>query len=117
MEMKKTIASLQQTFESSSMATPQWNRHYMTFRTELKALLKKIFNITKFEMSKGHFYSSGFFQLPNGNIWYFSTSDVRWSDKNELLIRTAKDFKDYTGGSNQFARIDHLEEDLRRIVK
>ena len=40
-----------------------------------------------------------FFKLNNDRIYYFSLSDLRWS-KDSLLIRTAKDFKDYTGGSN-----------------
>jgi hypothetical protein len=74
------------------------------FRRE-KNRLSKIFRekgCTKFEMNYGFNYFSGFFTSPSGQIYYFSCSDVRYSGYDTLLIRTAKDYNDFTGGYNQF---------------
>ena len=65
---------------------------------------------TNLEMSYGFYYFSGFFTAPSGQIYYFSCSDVRHFGYDKLLIRTAKSYKDYTGGSNQWVGIS--KEDL-----
>ncbi len=58
----------------------------------------------KIEVSKpNHFDASGFF-THEGEIYYFSLSDLRWS-KSELFIRLADNYKDYTGGTNQYLKI------------
>lgn len=78
------------------------------FRRE-KNRLTKIFKekgCTNIQMNYGFYYFSGFFTSPSGQIYYFSASDVRHFDYNRLLIRTAKSYDDYTGGSNQFTNID-----------
>lgn len=59
---------------------------------------------TDFEYNKGYYYVSGFFKV-NDQHFYFSISDVRLFYDNNLLIRTAKDNKDYTGGSNNYVKI------------
>jgi len=92
-------------FESSSSKTPQFIDFARKFRSELKKELKKQ-DAENFKISVGHFYISGFFTL-KGQIFYFSLSDVRGSIMgNKLLIRTATDYKDYTGGSNHFFEIN-----------
>ena len=71
-----------------------------------KALKQADFNDIKF--SNGHYYFSGF-ATKNNKIIYFSIPDVRYgwsSDGLNLLIRTAKDYKDYTGGSNNYSFFD-----------
>jgi hypothetical protein len=35
-----------------------------------------------------------------------SCSDVRHFGYNKLLIRTARDYKDYSGGSNEYVGVD-----------
>jgi hypothetical protein len=78
------------------------------FRRE-KSRLTKIFKemgCTNIEMSYGFYYFSGFLTSKNGQIYYFSCSDVRHFDYNQLLIRTAKSYSDYTGGSNQYVKTD-----------
>ena len=95
---KKVLYLLNQEFESSSARTPQYLKFHRTFKREFKALLKPY--TKEIEIGKpNHFDISGFFKLNDDRIYYFSLSDLRWS-KDSLLIRTAKDFKDYTGGSN-----------------
>lgn len=78
------------------------------FRRE-KRRLSEIFKAkgcTNIEMSYGFYYFSGFFTSPTGQIYYFSCSDVRHFGYNKLLIRTAKNYSDYTGGMNQFCSIE-----------
>jgi hypothetical protein len=89
------------------------------FKKQFKKLLNDNFNITKIKISKpNHFDQSGFFELCDDNIYYFSIGDLRWN--KTFLIRTAKDFKDYTGGTNSYCSIDTFEEfmaDLNRIIQ
>ncbi len=61
--------------------------------------------------------SSAFFTVPQG-IYYLSISDLRHFPRTNILIRTARDYKDYTGGRNQFIRLGRESlEDLKNIVK
>lgn len=93
-------------FESSSRYTDQFKHFYNLFNREMRAFLKSV-GATKIDIYRIHFGASGFFTLGN-QVWYFSLGDVRW-DKS-FLIRTAKDYKDYTGGSNSFLPIDGEKE-------
>lgn len=101
-------------FESASHATPHWESFFKiargTFRKGLEGFS------TEVVINKGHFYFSGFFRDVYDNVWYFSISDVRSKDFN-LLIRTAKDFKDYTGGFNRFLKLDeNLFDNIQNMV-
>jgi hypothetical protein len=78
------------------------------FRKE-KNRLKKILEArgcTKIELDYGFYYFSGFFTSESGQIYYLSCSDVRHFGYDKLLIRTAKHYKDWTGGSNQYCGVD-----------
>jgi hypothetical protein len=72
-----------------------------SFNKELAKVSAKIVGYTT-----GHYYVSGFFETKNGNLYYFSISDVRYFDFGEMLYRTAEHLKDFTGGSNQYVTID-----------
>ena len=61
---------------------------------------------TNIKFDYGFYYFSGFFTSATGQVYYLSCSDVRHFGYNQLLIRTAKDYKDYTGGSNQYVNVD-----------
>lgn len=104
--MNKTLELLKTPFESSSQRTPEWMSFARTFRNEIKQELKRDLKITEFKFSIGHFYCSGFFKLPDNRIYYWSISDVRWFNDGNMLIRTAKGFDDYSGGSNNFIKIE-----------
>jgi hypothetical protein len=56
--------------------------------------------------NRGHFYVSGF--VKRGDKYaYFATRDVRDSRWHEaILVRTAKNEKDYVGGPNRYASWD-----------
>ncbi|MDP8218969.1 MAG: hypothetical protein P9M03_09615 [Candidatus Theseobacter exili] len=112
--MHKVATALKQEFMSSSGLTEQFSDFYKLFKRELTITLKKHFNIAEIRISRGHFYVSGFFQLTDGRIWYFSLGDVRWGD-GKLLIRRAKSFQDYTGGSNNFVDVADIAG-LKRVV-
>ena len=102
--MKKSLYLLSFNFESSSIRTEQYLEFHRVFKRELKEVLKPY--CKKIEIGKpNHFDISGFFELNDNRIYYFSLSDLRWS-KEKILIRTVKDFKDYSGGSNGFIKLD-----------
>ena len=103
--MEKTLFLLGFNFYSDSVRTPQYLEFHRTFKREFKALLKG--KVKRIEVIKpNHFDVSGFFELNDNRIYYFDISDLRYS-KKEMLIRTAKDFKDYTGGANNFIKLDN----------
>lgn len=107
--MKKSLNLLEKGFESSSIKTPEFLSFARIFKKEFKQELDKEYNVTKIEFNVGHFYISGFFQLDNEKIFYFSISDVRWFSKDRMLLRTAKTFRDFTGGMNNQIK---LKEDM-----
>jgi len=66
--------------------------------------------------SPNHFDVTGFFELTDGTIYYFSIGDLRWF-KESMLIRTAERFSDYTGGMNQYITLDDdFENRLLRFI-
>lgn len=76
------------------------------FRSMMKEQIEKVGG-TNYKQNVGHYYISGFFTVGE-QPYYFSISDVRYAyphEKYQMLIRTAKDYKDYTGGSNHFIEI------------
>jgi hypothetical protein len=51
---------------------------------------------------------------------YFSTSDVRHFSKNwynHILLRSAKDVHDYTGGSNGYTTLEDFGKNAKRIME
>jgi len=111
--MKQTVKLLEQGFEGSSSETPEFKAFSRIFKKEFTTELKSI-GATDIVFSVGHFYISGFFTI-KGQAWYFSIPDVRGMDyclannpdscMCKLLYREAKDYKDYTGGVNRYAKI------------
>jgi len=108
---------LNKPFESSSMVTPEWKSAY---RKSVNCIKKTLADIAEdIEISRGHFYFSGFFTAKTtGQVFYFSVSDVRHFPANNMLIRTAQHYKDWTGGRNMYIRIDnHLRSDVQSIIE
>jgi hypothetical protein len=72
--------------------------------TKITNRLKKNFG---WECKRFHGYkhSSAFVRLPNNRLLYFSHSDIEGFYNKDLLIRTAKHDKDYTGGQNNFVNL------------
>ena len=107
-------------FDSSTGKTEQYMTFCKVFRKQFKKLLADNFDLKGIDgwNSNAHFSQSGFFELNNGSIFYFSIEDLRWSPT--FMIIRAKDFKDYTGGSNDYLNVENFESfmtGLRRVVK
>jgi len=103
-------------FESSTGDTDQ----QITFRRLFKADMRKILKdkATRIELNKNHFEMYGFFETTTGKIFYINTGDLRWSAKQMgMLIRAAKDFRDFTGGSNMTVMYDeNFADSLLKII-
>jgi len=113
--MKKLILATKQNFELSSGRTPQYLAWHKLFKREFTAFLKSI-GVTDIKVSKpNHFDASGFFKLSDGRIFYFSISDLRWF-KDTMLVRTAKDFSDYTGGQNHNITLDNDQDFIKELL-
>lgn len=93
-------------FGSGCYNSLEFNEFFELFKRSFNKELKCI-GATDIEYSKGHFYLSGFFTV-EGQAYYFSISDVRSSfgKPDSLLVRTAKDYKDYTGGANNYFKVE-----------
>lgn len=61
-------------------------------------------NCTNLQMSQQFYYFAGFFTAPDGQVYYFSCSDVRWFVFTHLLVRAAKHYADYEGCENHYVR-------------
>lgn len=114
--MNKTQKLIKRGFESSSYKTPEFTAFSRTFKSEFRKVLNEL-KCAGLECSIGHFFISGFFNSPSGQLWHFSIGDVRWGENDSILIRTAQHRKDYTGGSNQYARLENLKTALSHIIK
>jgi hypothetical protein len=107
----------------SCYKTEEIKKTYSMFKRGFKGYLQNYFKLIQFKPRLGHFFISGFFELENkenGNkqIYYFSIEDLRGGCK--FMIRTVKDFKDYTGGSNNYLSLKDFEQfndDLDIIVR
>jgi len=115
---KNWFTLLNAQYYSSSTRTKQYLTFCRVFKRQFKKLLNETFDIEKIEISPAnHFDQYGFFELKNGNTYYFSIGDLRWNKC--FLIRTAQNFEDHTGGNNQYCSIEDFESfmnDLKSIV-
>ena len=69
--------------------------------------------------NKGYFYISGFvYNCLTEKYMYFSVGDVRYEKnwKNRILVREAKNEKDYTGGVNQWTSLENFGLAVEKIL-
>ena len=94
---------------------------YSVEKSIVRRALKQA-DFTDIKFSNGYYYFSGF-ATKNNKAIYFSISDVRHFPPTggdaDLLIRTAKDYKDYTGGGNNYAElnIESIMELSTKLIK
>ena len=104
-------------FESSCSETLQFREFVKDYKKTLKAILFDKYEIVEFH--KMHFEFSAFIKNRfTGKLVYLAISDVRfWGNNwyNNILIRTAKDTKDFTGGSNNYIELNNLITGLDRL--
>ena len=113
--MKKSAKLIENGFISASETTTEFKSFCRTFNSEFKKLVGSL-GCTDVKLRAGHFYISGFFTAPNGQVWYVALGDVRWSN-GQMYFRTAKDYKDYNGGYNINTNINDIKKDLVRYIK
>ena len=109
-------------FEDSCYLTPE----FASFARSLKMALNKDCKSCGLELITflcGHFYVSAFLRNSvTGKIVYIDMGDVRaqicgkWSLDN-VLYRSARDEKDYTGGHNMFAPLPQLLERVKALTE
>jgi len=112
------LKEFNQRFETSCGTTPQWASFYRKSVNWFKKNLADA--VDNIQMSRGHFYFSGFFtSKKTGQIYYFSISDVRYFNTvPRMMIRTAESYKDYTGGRNRWVVIDeNFAENIKRAIQ
>jgi hypothetical protein len=82
------------------------------FRKEKNRITKALTKMgcTNVQMSRQFYYFYGFFTSKSGQVYYFNCSDVRFFKDDKILYRTAKDYKDYRGGSNCYVDSNRIEE-------
>jgi len=102
-------------FESSTGRTPDYLRWHRDFKAAIRQQLPEGAELI---MSKpNHFDASGFVKLGDKYV-YFSVSDIRhWQDEwfRNILIRTAKSDKDYTGGRNCRTTFNDFTTNVERL--
>lgn len=113
--MKQSINLLLRGFESSSGLTEEFKDFFKVFKREISKELRNV-GASNINLKRGHFYISGFFTIKE-QAYYISLPDVRDigyglrtnsnSCMNQLLYRTAKDYKDFNGGSNNYVKIEN----------
>jgi len=116
--MKKIEQWLGKDFESSSSLTPEFQAFHRDVKRFMKKELKENFEV---DVGRGHFYFSGFAKNKlTGKYAYFSTSDVRHSPDdwfNSMLVRTAQNDRDYTGGVNCYTKIVNISDALMNLTR
>lgn len=121
--MKRILLLLAAGFASSSGKTKEFTEFARKFKIAFENEIDKA-NGTLVKYTVGHFYVSGFFRLPKGQLIYFALPDVRnWMPNRpdtfygSMLWRTAENEKDFTGGKNRRIPLhDGMVEAIREQV-
>jgi len=103
-------------FSSGGTTEKDFDTFARLFRLFIKKNLKKGMELVNF--GKGHYYLSGFIKR-NSNFVYFSFSDVRYFPGEwyeNILIRTARNEQDYTGGGNCSSKLQNLFSEIERLT-
>lgn len=110
-------------FESSIDETKEFKSFSTKFKNVIKSILEETnpnFILDSFNI--GHFYVSGFIKNQDNNKFvYFSISDVRCGNVrhdvlNKILVRTAENNKDFTGGANCYTELENLKFKLECLL-
>lgn len=110
MDLQKADTELATRFDQESYNTNE----YKSFARSFKSTLKKIGNENGFKIAKfsvGHFYISGFLEMKDGKLIYFSHDN----GSERILVRTAKHLKDFASGHNNYCLFSELGEKVNYI--
>lgn len=98
------------------------SNQYEKFQADYKTTLREICKNINFELisfNKNHYQFSAVLRSnETGNYFYISIPDVRsWKNEwaNNILYRTMKHEKDWTGGTNRYCTIVQLQSALKSL--
>ena len=102
---KHIIKRLENGIENDGCYTSEdFKKFCREFKSFINKEIKKVGG-TNYKQNNGHYYISGFFTVGD-KIYYISLDDIRSGYFHcSLLIRTAKNYQDFTGGRNHFLEI------------
>ncbi|MCL2369683.1 MAG: hypothetical protein FWC80_00405 [Firmicutes bacterium] len=106
-------------FSSGSYA----GKDYLAFQRVYLNHLKKLATANSWELaraSKRHYEFSAFIKNNKNHIVYMSISDVRGVNDQwfkNVLVRTARHEKDYTGGRNNFTSLPNLASKIGQLFE
>lgn len=93
---------------------------FKSFNTKFRNYIKKILpNEWKIDCwNRNHYECSAVFETSEQQYVYMSIPDVRfflneWAEN--ILIRTMKHNKDWTGGNNYYTNLIHFTEDIQKL--
>ena len=103
-------------FSSGGIAGDDFKSFNTKFKNAVKKLLPDGFSIHTW--SKGHYYCSAVIKTPGNRYIYLSIPDVRYSQNewfSNILYRTMKHEKDWTGGHNCYTTLFTLAKDIQAM--
>jgi len=103
-------------FESSTGLTPQFAQFARDFKKHIKSILPE--GIELVNWSRGHFEVYGFIKQGKKHV-YFTINDVRFFQdewNSSIMIRTAENDEDYTGGSNRYTTLEGFTEAVQKLL-
>ena len=96
------------------MTNAQTKHTYSKIVSKLRKALKSE-GFTDIKFSYGYFYFSCF-ATRNGKVLYSFISDSRNMDLKTIYMRTATDYKDFTGGQNHRASLNIEDMALTAVM-
>ena len=103
-------------FSSGGVAGDDFKAFNTKFKNAIKKLLPAGYSLHSW--NKGHYECSGVIKTPDDKFIYMSISDVRFFPNEwftEILIRTMKHDKDWTGGFNHYTTLFTLTKDIAEL--
>ncbi len=103
-------------YPNISRIAPDFNSYANNLKKKMKEHIKDTeIEIVSFE--KNYYYVSGFLKK-NNEFVYFSTWDYRSNSKrDDILIRTAKNEKDFSGGRNNYTTINDFRKNIENLFQ
>lgn len=98
-------------------------KDYQSFQTKYIHYLKNLCKDNHWELvniGRNHYCFSAFIRNLSNKYIYLSISDVRYFNNywhNKILIRTAKNERDYYGGVNHYSTLPTLAESISLLLQ
>ena len=117
-----TIKDLERYLNYEFSSGPYTGQDYKTFQTKYINYLRSLCKQNGWELvniGRNHYCFTAFVKNSQGKHIYLSVSDVRFFNNewyNHILIRTAKNEKDYSGGRNNYTTLSELKTAITRLL-